>query len=525
MAPSPSNAGRQIAHFELGRKLGEGGMGVVHEAVDRHLDRRIALKLLPPDRVANSSRKQRFVQEAKTASALNHPNIVTIYDISAADGVDYIAMELVTGPTLEELLAKRRLKVPEVLKIAVQIADATAAAHAVGVVHRDLKPANIMVTENGLVKVLDFGLAKLTETAELTQEDETVAVHQLTEEGAVLGTAGYMSPEQAEGKKVDHRSDIFSFGVILYEMLSGKRAFVGGTRMATIAAILKQEPQPLAALAPGLPKELERIVARCLRKDLARRSQSMAEVKLALEELKEESESGVSGPSVAAPKASRRHWRWAVAGGVVLAIAGGFFLLQPRFRSRQEWKEVPLTAYTGRVGQPALSPDGKQFAFIWDGGQEGGRPQLYVSLVGQGAPVQLTKREGAGPANPAWSPDGQVLAFARPGSDGGLFVIPALGGVERRLDALGRAGGPLQPAGHAAWSPDGKWLYFIAADAPRQPAVYVESAILRRDTAISSPPCRPTAAVWYSCGCRITIMRIFMSATCGTDRRRGRRRG
>jgi serine/threonine protein kinase len=235
-------------------------MGVVYEAIDRHLDRHVALKILPPERLANPARKQRFIQEAKAASALNHPNIITIYDISASDGVDYIAMELISGRTLEDLLARRRPKVPEMLKYSVQIADALAAAHANGIVHRDLKPANVMVTDNGLVKVLDFGLAKLTDESEVTEYDETRTERAVTQDGAVVGSAAYMSPEQVEGRKVDARSDIFSFGLVLYEMLSGKRAFRAETRIAIMAAILNQEPKPLGELAPGLPKEVERIV-------------------------------------------------------------------------------------------------------------------------------------------------------------------------------------------------------------------------------------------------------------------------
>ncbi|MEO8594745.1 MAG: protein kinase [Candidatus Solibacter sp.] len=483
MLPVPSLTGRQIAHFTIGRKLGEGGMGVVYEAVDQHLDRRAALKILPPEMVANAARKQRFIQEAKTASALNHSNIVTIYDISAADGVDYIAMELVPGQTLEDLLAKRRLKLQEVLRIADQISGAIASAHAAGIVHRDLKPANIMVTDNGHVKVLDFGLAKLTDRAEISEEDETQLAHPVTEEGTVLGSAGYMSPEQAEGKKVDHRSDIFAFGLVLYEMLSGKRAFRGGTRMATIAAILNQEPEPLAALAPGLPKELERMVARCLRKDLARRSQSMAEVKLTLEELKEEdSASGLSGPAVVLPKASRSRWRWLAAVGVVLALAAGLFFLLPGFRTATEWKEVPLTAFTGRVRQPALSPDGKQYAFAWNGGEGGEWLQIYVSLVGPGKPLRLTNRNDMTAVYPSWAPDGQSLAFVRPD---GLYVIPALGGVERRLDD----GADISVrASTAAWSPDGKWLYFSAGSAPQSPALFAKSSSGGERRRLTDPP-------------------------------------
>ena len=216
--------GKQLAHFQIIGKLGEGGMGVVYEAVDHHLDRHIALKILPPEKVANAGRKLRFIQEAKAASALNHPNIITIYDISATNDVDYIAMELVHGRTLEGLLARGRPKIADALKYAVQIADALAAAHAAGIVHRDVKPANVMVTESGLVKVLDFGLAKLTHESEATEDDATRTERAVTEDGAVVGSAAYMSPEQVEGRKIDTRSDIFSFGLVLYEMLSGERA-------------------------------------------------------------------------------------------------------------------------------------------------------------------------------------------------------------------------------------------------------------------------------------------------------------
>src|ERR1035437_1082523 len=340
--------GKRIAHFDTTGKLGEGGMGVVYEAIDRHLDRHIALKILPPAKVADPARKQRFLREAKAASALNHPNIITIYDISAADGLDYIAMELVPGRTLEDLLATRHPKVPETLKYAVQIAGALAAAHAAGIVHRDLKPANVMVTESGLVKVLDFGLAKLTDESEVTEADATRTERALTEEGAVVGSAAYMSPEQAEGRKVDARSDIFSFGLVLYEMLSGKRAFRAATRMATLAAVLNQEPRPLGEIAPGLPKELERIVTRCLRKDLVRRSQSMAEIKIALEELKEETESGASMSMAPAARRPANHWRWTAIPAAVLALCAALFFLLPRFRETQApLKDVPLTSYNG----------------------------------------------------------------------------------------------------------------------------------------------------------------------------------
>ena len=232
--------GKTLDHYQITEKLGEGGMGVVYKARDTHLDRFVALKILPPEKVSDPDRKRRFIQEAKAASALNHPSIITIYDIDQADGVDFIAMEYVAGKTLDELIPRKGMRLSLALKYAVQIADALARAHGAGIIHRDLKPSNVMVDEHGLVKVLDFGLAKLTETS--GPEAKTAATP--TGEGTILGTAAYMSPEQAEGKKVDARSDIFSLGSVLYEMVTGQKAFQGTSKMSTLSAILHQEPKP-----------------------------------------------------------------------------------------------------------------------------------------------------------------------------------------------------------------------------------------------------------------------------------------
>jgi serine/threonine protein kinase/WD40 repeat protein len=475
--------GKQVGHFAISGKLGEGGMGVVYEAIDNRLDRHVALKVLPPEKMSDPTRKQRFIQEAKAASALNHPNIVTIYEIGSADGADYIAMELVAGRTLEDLLARRRLKTAEALKYAVQIADALAAAHSVGIVHRDLKPANLMISESGIVKVLDFGLAKLTDHSDVTEDDVTRTERAVTEDGTVIGSAAYMSPEQAEGRKVDARSDIFSFGLVLYEMLSGKRAFRAESRMKTMAAVLNQEPPPLAEIAPELPRELERIVARCLRKDLARRSQSMAEIKIALEELKEESESGASAGARALKKPPRQ-WRWAVLATAVPALAAAAWFLAPRWREKPVvWKEVPLTSYPGYQGSPTLSPDGNQFAFVWDGGRQTSPEQLYVSLVGRGTPLKLTNTPQAAATSPAWSPDGQTIAFARytPNQPPELIEIPALGGPERKIDE------GINPGG-ISWSPDGKWLYFARPLSPQHPAVFAEPASGGDRQQLTNPP-------------------------------------
>jgi serine/threonine protein kinase len=259
--------GQTISHYTVLDKLGQGGMGVVYQARDTRLDRLVALKFLPPEKLADPDRKARFIREARAASALNHPNIITIYDIAqvevgqAVPPADFIVMEYVAGKTLSQLISPKGLPPKEALKYALQIADALAAAHAKGIIHRDLKPGNIMVTEDGLVKVLDFGLAKLTEPSGPGESTAT----------AVVGTVAYMSPEQAEGIKVDARSDIFSFGAVLYEMLAGRRAFSG---------LMREQPAPLV----DVPPELDNIVARCLRKNPNDRFQRAADLKQALEE-------------------------------------------------------------------------------------------------------------------------------------------------------------------------------------------------------------------------------------------------
>jgi serine/threonine protein kinase len=277
--------GRTLGHYEVVSKLGEGGMGSVFKAKDTHLDRFVALKVLPHDKMSDPERRRRFTQEAKAASALNHPNIITIYDISTSEGVDFIAMEYVEGRTLEAVITAGPTRVTDTLKYARQMADALTAAHAAGILHRDLKPANVMVKDSGLVKILDFGLAKLTDDSADTMEPDTTRTMSSTRAGQILGTAAYMSPEQAEGKKLDYRSDIFSFGAVLYELAGGKRAFPGDSHASVMAAILRDEPRPLGELRSDLPWELDQLITRCLRKDPSRRIQTMADLKATLEDL------------------------------------------------------------------------------------------------------------------------------------------------------------------------------------------------------------------------------------------------
>jgi serine/threonine protein kinase len=293
---------------------------------------------------------------------------VTVYEIDTTGDVTFIAMEYIDGRTLDRLIPQKGLRLSETLHYAVQIADALAAAHAAGIIHRDIKPANVMVTEKGVVKVLDFGLAKLTERGPAPPppsvpdgSQPTVSIKAAqSEEGSIVGTIAYMSPEQAESKKIDARSDIFSFGAVLYEMLTGHRAFTGDTKLSTLASILNREPRPAALIVPDLPRELDRVLARCLRKDPARRFQTMADLKVALEELKEDSDSGRLTPGTVTPVGrKRRPALLAIAVLAVLVAAGtAWRVLSPSSKPLPPVRLVPLTTYPGSERFPTFSPDG-----------------------------------------------------------------------------------------------------------------------------------------------------------------------
>ena len=252
--------GRTISHYKVIEKLGAGGMGDIYKAQDARLHRMVAIKALTNASAGDSDRRRRFIQEAQAASGLNHPNIITIYDIVSEDDSEYMVMELVSGKTLADLIPPGGVGVAKTLQYSTQMADALRAAHAAGIVHRDLKPGNVMVTDSGLVKILDFGLAKINVATELTEETQTIGAAPLTVEGSILGTVAYMSPEQAQGKKVDARSDIFSFGVVMYEMLTGTKAFPGDSAITTLTAILRDEVKPIAELVPDVPPEVVEII-------------------------------------------------------------------------------------------------------------------------------------------------------------------------------------------------------------------------------------------------------------------------
>jgi Tol biopolymer transport system component len=453
-------------HYEIVEKLGEGGMGAVYKARDTHLDRFVAIKVLPPDKLSDLERRRRFVQEAKAASKLNHPNIVTVYDIAHAEGVEFIAMEYVAGHTLVQLIAREGLRLADALSYALQLADALARAHEAGIIHRDLKPSNIMADQHGQVKVLDFGLAKLIEPITIGETAPTQTLGASTKEGVILGTVGYMSPEQAQGSTLDRRSDVFSLGAVLYEMITGRPAFRRQTTLSTLSAIVHDSPTLPSALVKDLPPELERIVSRCLRKEPDRRFQTMADLKVALLELKEESESGRMKNPALAPAAWRVRPRLAWAVLALLAISTGlflYFLLPGRRAAAPLVRAVPLTTFPGLQFDPSLSPDGNEIVFAWDG--EGDNFDIYRKLIGPGAPLRLTTRPEP-ERSPAWSPDGKWIAFARLVATRTfeVIVIPALGGPERKLaEVRGAFPDSLDPFGLLAWSPDGSWLAVAGA--------------------------------------------------------------
>ena len=455
--------GRHLLHYEILDRIGEGGMGVVYKARDTHLDRLVAIKILPPHKLSNPDRRRRFVQEAKAASALNHPGIVTIHDIADDDGIDFISMELVAGRTLDDLVPRGGLRLRDVLDYGIQIADALAAAHAGGIVHRDLKPSNVMVTDHGQVKLLDFGLAKLVERDAFAADARTVTTPPpITVDGAIIGTLAYMAPEQAEGKSADPRADVFSFGAVLYEMVTGDRAFHGDSPLATLTAVLREEPKAIPHSAEEPAHELERIIRRCLRKDPDRRWQSMADVRVALRELKEESDSAnpavISRSAVRRPR-SRRMWA-AVATAVLVLLMVAFAAVSwlnrhPAAIATGPTSAVPLTTYHGREQQPALSSDGNSVAFAWNGEREDNW-DIWVTSIGAGSPLRLTSDPALDLA-PAWSPDGRSIAFVRVrGERRTVLVVPPLGGPEREVVEM--EAGALGYGQALSWSPNSQQL-------------------------------------------------------------------
>lgn len=446
--------GQTIDRYRVVEKLGQGGMGVVYKARDTTLERFVALKVLPPDKSSDPDRRRRFLQEAKSASALNHPGIVAVHDVLTVDGQDILVMELVEGETLEALLVRHRPPLSEALALGIGIADALSRAHAAGIVHRDLKPQNVMVTSDG-VKVLDFGLAKLAETPFIDPEAPTIAPDEssLTHQRAILGTVGWMSPEQASGETVDARSDIFAFGVLMYEMLTGQHPFRRRTTLETLAAIREQEPEAPTSVVPSIPPEAERAVLRCLNKRPEKRWQSLSDLGSVLEDLKEDTDSGRR--IVVDQTTQRRSFPYALVGAlaaiVAVAVVTTVLLVRQDSTTSQPLGLRRLTYDAGASVIPSISPEGNLVAFTSDRAGDGGF-DIWVRHINQPEPTRLTDH----PADdwfPQFSPDGSRLVFISGRDGGGIYIVNALGGGLRKV-----AGRGLFPR----FSPDGSEIVYAA---------------------------------------------------------------
>ena len=509
-------AGSRISRYEIVSKLGVGGMGEVYKAHDTSLDRNVALKILPPDLVQDPDRVRRFVQEAKSASALSHPHIITIYEIgevsvdpgqvmdakdfpasgsktgeysapAVTSDIHFIAMELVDGVTLQAKIYKEKVELKKLLEYMIQAGDGLAKAHASGIVHRDLKPENIMVTHDEYAKILDFGLAKLVEQPkpetgadDITEAD--TAIMQRTQAGVVMGTVGYMSPEQVQGKTVDHRSDIFSFGCVLYEAATRHKPFEGESMIDTLHKIVYTPPPTMTEFNPDVPDELQRIIRKCLAKDPNERYQSMKDVAIDLRQLKREYDSGavvtgahtliapttgehsgiptgyMSKPVVStAPPQKALRWRLYLPIGIIALaiIAFGIYKLGFGRRSGPYFQNIKLSRLTnnGKTTDVAISPDGKYVVYVLT---DAGKQSLWVRQVATSSNVPLIPAAQVGMGGITFSQDGNYVYYISTVKGAplpALFQIPVLGGQPRKL---------LSDIGSAiTLSPDGKQMAFV----------------------------------------------------------------
>jgi serine/threonine protein kinase/Tol biopolymer transport system component len=512
----PLAPGTKLGRYEIRSKIGEGGMGEVYLARDTQLDRDIALKILTAEVARDQQRLHRFLQEARAASALSHPNVAHIYEIGEADGAHFIAMEYIEGEGLDEKIAGTPLRTSDLLEIAVQIADALDEAHAKGIVHRDVKSSNIIITARGRVKVLDFGLAKLAAQTGVTDRTtgSEIATRVKTSPGVVMGTVNYMSPEQALGREVDHRSDIFSFGVVLYEMATGRLPFTGETVTETIDRITHYQPEAIARLNYNVPAELEVIVKKALRKDRDERYQSIHDALIDLRDVKREADLATSLERSTPPAAqSSDHLTQTIIhpstsemstppatptasippphptssaeyiaseikrnkGMIVMAVAaaaivgvivvGAAVLVIYRYRGRGENSarrnlsaNMKITRLTvnGKTENAAISPDGKTVVY---GLREGGRRSLWIRQVATNSNVQIVAPAEVAIGRETFSPDGNYVyyqAYDKENPQGVLWQVPAFGGVPRKI--LSNIAGPI------TFSPDGNRIAFIRND-------------------------------------------------------------
>jgi eukaryotic-like serine/threonine-protein kinase len=448
--------GTRLGPYEIVAPLGVGGMGEVYRARDPRLGREVAVKVLPASFSGDPETLDRFEREAKVLASLNHPNIAAIYGFEES-GAPALVMELVEGPTLADRLLRGPLPPEEALLVARQIADALECAHERGIVHRDLKPANVKVTADGTVKLLDFGLAKALE-ADIEKPDISSSptfTRMGTQAGIILGTTAYMSPEQAKGRPVDRRADIWAFGCVLFEMLTGKMAFSGETVTDTLAEIIKQDPD-WNLITANTPKPIRNLIGRCLKKDLKQRLQAIGEARIAIEEVlasKDTSvEEDVNPKAPPALAAKRGHALAACVGGFLIGAVLAAFVVWWAVRSGSAPAAMHFSAVTSFAGvqaQPALSPDGHSVAFV---SNRDGHYNVYVGLVHGGELVQITHSSSM-KSRPSWSPDGSTLAYAQLNDSGTMDIweIAALGGTPRKV---------ILDANDPTWTPDGRSLVY-----------------------------------------------------------------
>jgi Tol biopolymer transport system component/predicted Ser/Thr protein kinase len=515
--------GKTVSHYRVVDKLGGGGMGVVYKAEDTKLGRLVALKFLPEELCQDRQALERFQREARAASALNHPNICTIYEIDEHEGHPFIAMELLKGETLKRRIEGKPLKTGELVEVGIQIADALDAAHAQGIIHRDIKPANILLVGRGQVKILDFGVAKVAASRRSAAEGAGASMlvtaggreELLTGPGTAMGTVAYMSPEQALGRELDTRTDLFSFGVVLYEMATGRQAFAGSTSASVFDGILHHAPTSPSHLNPECPAELERIIAKALEKDREVRYQVASEMRADLKRLWRDAttgrvslagtgavtgaasraEIGWTAPAALPPARGLAGWKYLILGGLVVALAGAYagFRFWPRAKAPAGPPQVTQISHWNKPMEGAkLSPDGRTVAF---GSPAGGVEQVFVMLTSGGEPLQLTHDEGDKQVD-SFAPDGTEIYYGRILGRDEEWAVPTLGGTPRRV-ASGRS---LVP------SPDGNSLFYAKSESR---AIFrAEKSGLGEEIVVSfeNPPLFPVLILPYPDGNNLLVV-------------------
>lgn len=478
--------GSHIAHYRIVRSLGAGGMGEVYLAQDENLERLAAIKILPAESADDPESVSRLINEAKAAAQLNHPNIAHVYEAGQEGGIAYLAMEYVEGETLDAAARDGSLAPRTVVEIGIQVADALDEAHGKGIIHRDIKPSNLMLNSRAQVKVLDFGVAKLSARRKVRSGGAvSAATSGTTLTDHAVGSVPYMSPEQATAKEVDGRSDIFSFGAVLYELATGRRAFAGSAPALIFDGILNRIPSAPRSLNPEVGEGLDRIIRKCLEKDPGLRYQTAADLLADLRLLQRDEQAA----QAQAPARALKWWAAATTACIVIAAAAIAWRVIDgrRLRDAPPVRTVPLTAYPGSESTPSFSPDGNQVAFSWNQGKEDDL-DVFVKVVEAGAPLQLTSTP-ASEYSPAWSPDGRSIAFLRQSLDSaGFYVIPALGGAERKIaDASPHRVGADAP--FVAWAPDSRSVAVVDREEEKSPlSIFLIELESGRRRKLTNPP-------------------------------------